>query len=264
MIRRPEEGMTLIVKTVTRLTVGLILIFGIYIVLHGHLTPGGGFAGGVIIALSFIHLMLAFGSKLALKKMSKSVASYFESIGATLFVTIAFLGFLTGVFFTNFLHTPGMELYRISSSGSILLSNIAISLKVGAGLFAGVRCPRGAETKSGRQRMIIYMMCLALFCVGVYCMLVKRNLIKIIIGVGIAEYAVNLFLILVAYKANGRAPIMDKHQTIRDMVDPLPQALVLTSIVIGLAVVALMVVLAVRIYEKYGTFDITEIRRLKG
>ncbi len=108
------------------------------------------------------------------------------------------------------------------------------------------------------------MMCLALFCVGVYCILVKRNLIKIIIGVGIVEYAVNLFLVLIAYRWDGRAPILDQTQEIKNMVDPLPQALVLTSIVIGLAVIALLVALAVRIYEKYGTFDITEIRRLKG
>ncbi|MBU3958757.1 MAG: hypothetical protein KKE91_02725, partial [Candidatus Omnitrophica bacterium] len=60
-MQNKEPGMTLIVKTITRLTVGLILLYGIYIVLHGHLTPGGGFAGGVIIALSFVHLMLAFG-----------------------------------------------------------------------------------------------------------------------------------------------------------------------------------------------------------
>ena len=112
--------------------------------------------------------------------------------------------------------------------------------------------------------MIAYMMCLALFCVGVYCVLVKRNLIKIIIGIGIAEYAVNLFLFLIAYRMNGRAPILEKDTEILNIVDPLPQALVLTSIVIGLAVVALMVALAVRIYQRYGTFDITEIRRLKG
>ena len=112
--------------------------------------------------------------------------------------------------------------------------------------------------------MIIYMMCLALFCVGVYCILVKRNLIKIIIGIGIVEYAVNLFLILIAYRWDGRAPILQEGVIVKDMVDPLPQALVLTSIVIGLAVIALLVALAVRIYEKYGTFDITEIRRLKG
>lgn len=112
--------------------------------------------------------------------------------------------------------------------------------------------------------MIIYMMCLALFCVGVYCILVKRNLIKIIIGIGIVEYAVNLFLILIAYRTNGRAPILSKESAITDMVDPLPQALVLTSIVIGLAVVALLVAIAVRIHSKYGTYDITEIRRLRG
>ena len=126
--------MTLIVKTITRLTVGLILLFGIYIVFHGHLTPGGGFAGGVIVALSFVHLMLAFGKDLALRKMSRSVASLFESIGAILFITIALMGFVGGYFFLNFISkgTP----FALFSAGTIPLSNIAICLKVGAGLFA--------------------------------------------------------------------------------------------------------------------------------
>jgi multicomponent Na+:H+ antiporter subunit C len=48
------------------------------------------------------------------------------------------------------------------------------------------------------------------------------------------------------------------------MVDPLPQALVLTAIVISLATTAFVIAVAIRIYEKYGTFDITKIRRLKG
>ena len=124
--------MTLIVKTITRLTVGLILVYGIYIVLHGHLTPGGGFAGGVIIALSFIHLMLAFGRDLALKKMSKSASSLFESIGAMLFITIALVGFVGGYFFFNFIGTG--EPFAFASAGTIPLSNIAICFKVGAGL----------------------------------------------------------------------------------------------------------------------------------
>ena len=127
--------MTIIVKTITRLTVGLILIFGIYIMLHGHLTPGGGFAGGVIVALSFIHLMLAFGKKDALRKMSKSAASYFESIGALAFLVIALAGIVLGYFFQNFLYY-GQETFTLFSSGSILLSNIAICIKVGAGLFS--------------------------------------------------------------------------------------------------------------------------------
>ncbi len=128
-----SKGMTLIVKTITRLTVGLILLFGIYIVLHGHISPGGGFAGGVIIALSFIHLMLAFGKEFALKKVSKSAASLFESVGAIMFLTIALLGFTGGYFFLNFINKG--ETFRLFSAGIIPLCNIAISFKVGAGLF---------------------------------------------------------------------------------------------------------------------------------
>lgn len=109
-----------------------------------------------------------------------------------------------------------------------------------------------------------YILCFILFSIGLYCVLRKRNIIKIIIGLGIIEYAVNLFFILVGYRTHGRAPILAKDQAIANIVDPLPQALVLTAIVIGLAVTALIVALAIRIYEKYGTFDITKIRRLRG
>jgi len=126
--------MTLIVKTITRLTVGLILLYGIYIVTHGHLTPGGGFAGGVIIALSFIHLTLAFGKEVALKKLSKEGTSILDSLGALIFLAIAILGFTGGYFFLNFIN-KGVP-FRLLSAGIIPLCNIAIALKVGAGLFA--------------------------------------------------------------------------------------------------------------------------------
>lgn len=129
----PRHGMSIIVKTVTRLTVGLIIIFGIYIVLHGHLTPGGGFAGGVIIALSFIHLTLAFGKDEALKIFSKRATKITESAGALMFLAIALLGFTGGYFFLNFIDKG--EQFRLFSSGIIPLANIAIALKVGAGLF---------------------------------------------------------------------------------------------------------------------------------
>ena len=138
MINSRQEnspGMSLIVKTVTRVTVGLILLYGIYIVIHGHISPGGGFAGGVIIALSFIHLMLAFGKDVALKKVSAPMASLFESIGAVMFLAIALAGFFGGYFFLNFFTNKG-EPFTIFSAGIIPLCNIAISLKVGAGLFA--------------------------------------------------------------------------------------------------------------------------------
>lgn len=134
MIDNPNTGMSLIVKTITRLTVGLILLFGIYIVLHGHLSPGGGFAGGVIVALSFVHLMLAFGKDMAMGKISRKLASNLESIGALMFLTVACLGFFGGSFFLNILNkgTP----FRLFSAGIIPFCNIAIGIKVGVGLFA--------------------------------------------------------------------------------------------------------------------------------
>ena len=129
----PQKGMTLIVKTITRLTVGLILLFGIYIVSHGHISPGGGFAGGVIIALSFIHIMLAFGKETAFKKVNHSIASFFESLGAIIFVTLAIVGIASGYFFLNFA-SKGKP-FDLFSAGLIPLYNLAICFKVGAGLF---------------------------------------------------------------------------------------------------------------------------------
>jgi multicomponent Na+:H+ antiporter subunit B len=56
------KGMTIIVKKTTQLIAGLVFLYGIYIIIHGHLTPGGGFAGGVVLAGSLILQILAFGS----------------------------------------------------------------------------------------------------------------------------------------------------------------------------------------------------------
>jgi len=112
--------------------------------------------------------------------------------------------------------------------------------------------------------MSIYIMCLILFLVGLYCVVRKRNLIKIIIGIGIMGYAVNLFLILIGYKDAAHSPIFAEDQIIKSMVDPLPQAIVSTTIVIGLSLTLILISIAIKIYEKYKTFDITKINKLKG
>ena len=120
--------------------------------------------------------------------------------------------------------------------------------------------------------VIPYVLCVVLFAVGLYAVAVKKNLIKIIIGVVIMHNAVNLFLVLLGYRhtaaGEGVAPIitplLDGQPFVQRSVDPVPQALILTSIVIGLSVLALMVVMAVRLHQKYGTFDMTKIRQLRG
>jgi multicomponent Na+:H+ antiporter subunit C len=113
-----------------------------------------------------------------------------------------------------------------------------------------------------------YALCLMLFVVGLYGVVVKRNLIKIIISLIIMESAVNMFIVMVGYRKDGIAPIMDKTMEagtfVQRSVDPIPQALVLTAIVIGLGVTAMTVAVAMRLYERYGTYDIKEIRKLKG
>ena len=112
--------------------------------------------------------------------------------------------------------------------------------------------------------MTVYLFCFALFLVGLYGVLTKRDLIKIILSLTIMAYSANLFLILFAYRAGALYPILSEGVNPGQMVDPLPQAMVLTSIVIELGTTALLVALAVRLYQKYKTFDITKIRRLSG
>ena len=113
-----------------------------------------------------------------------------------------------------------------------------------------------------------YLLAMLLLAIGIYAIVAKKNLIKIILGLIVVEYAVNLFLLLVGYRAGGIAPILSPGMTqesfVAHSVDPVPQALVLTSIVIGLGVLALLVALAIRLYDRFGTFDITEIRKLWG
>ncbi|MFA4843653.1 MAG: NADH-quinone oxidoreductase subunit K [Candidatus Margulisiibacteriota bacterium] len=112
--------------------------------------------------------------------------------------------------------------------------------------------------------MIIYLACIALLLIGIYCVAVKKNLIKIIIGLVIMEYAVNLFLVVLGYRRCGVDPIVLPGMAAKVCVDPMLQAMALSVIMIGLATTLLLVAIAMRIYERFGTFDITKIRNLKG
>ena len=130
------KGMTVIVKTISSWVKVLIFLFGIYIILFGHLTPGGGFAGGVILASSYVLLMLAFGREFVEKNLSLPVASKLDCAGAFLFAVIAILGFVFGgIFFVNFLVEKYGRPLELLSAGTIPYSNIAIGLKVAASLF---------------------------------------------------------------------------------------------------------------------------------
>ncbi len=111
---------------------------------------------------------------------------------------------------------------------------------------------------------VYYIGCFGLILIGLYIILVKSNLIKVIIGLSILDTGVNLFLISIGYIKKGTAPIFSKSGIeAKNMVDPVPQALVLTAIVIGVAVLALALSLAIRLYQHYGTLNLRKIREQK-
>jgi len=104
-----------------------------------------------------------------------------------------------------------------------------------------------------------------LILIGLYGVITKRNLIKILIGLSLMDTGVNVLLVSLGYVENGNAPILTSiiKNNSGAFVDPVPQALVLTAIVIGIAILALGLAVTIKIYEKYGTLDISKIRGLK-
>ena len=103
---------------------------------------------------------------------------------------------------------------------------------------------------------------LLLILVAIAGLILTDNLIKKIVSLNILNSALVILFVWWGSLSGSEAPIL--LSGVQDIVDPLPQALVVTSIVIGLGVTTLAIALCIRLYEKYGTFDISEIRRLKG
>ena len=128
-------GMTVIVKTITRWTAALIFLYGAYMVLYGHLSVGGGFAGGIILACSYVIMILAYGGKETIHALPKVIAAHLDSVGALAFLLLAVIGMFVGggYFFSNW-WMKGHQ-FRVFSAGIIPLANVAIALKVCVSLF---------------------------------------------------------------------------------------------------------------------------------
>lgn len=103
---------------------------------------------------------------------------------------------------------------------------------------------------------------LGLILIGLYAATASRHLMRIVLGLVLIESGANLFLVAVGYRADAAAPILVNGTLPGAMVDPLPQALVLTAIVIGVGVLALALALVIRVHEAYGTLDNTLLAEL--
>ena len=126
---RKTEPASLVLYTGCRLLFPLILIFGTYIFIHGHLTPGGGFQGGAIIASGFLLIYLGCRER----RISRITSNLAESLGGLIFVVIGLLGLAFGDYFlSNFL--PKGTANTLFSAGIIPIIYIAIGFKVGSEL----------------------------------------------------------------------------------------------------------------------------------
>ena len=115
---------------------------------------------------------------------------------------------------------------------------------------------------------IEYAFAMTIFALGLYCVISKRNLIKKIIGLAVMTDGIHLFLISLGFRTGGIVPIVQNLADLSELntfaVDPLPQALVLTSIVINLSVTALALSMAINAFKKFNTLNTNEMRGLQG
>lgn len=115
-----------------------------------------------------------------------------------------------------------------------------------------------------------YTIAMLMVTLGIYCLLFKRNIIKLVIGLAVMTDGIHLLLISMGYRPGGIAPIVtggltqNLPQFAGTAVDPIPQALVLTSIVIGICITALALSLSIYAYRHHGTLDLSRLRRLRG
>jgi len=137
--------MTVVVRTIARILLPISLIFGAYVIMHGHLTPGGGFQGGAVAASGLALVVVAFGAKRLSGK--KGLLSVLESLGGVAFAALGFLG-LGVTFFANVLARNGGLFGNpvpygpnpgdLNTAGTLPLMNWAVGFKVLAGLGAVV------------------------------------------------------------------------------------------------------------------------------
>jgi multisubunit Na+/H+ antiporter MnhB subunit len=148
MSRTP--GMTLIVKTVVRLIVWLIFLYGIYIILHGHLSPGGGFGGGVVLALGLLGMLLAYGRGFIAEWLPLPVLRRVDYSSLLLFVAAGLLGLAAGGAFLLNVLAKG-RLFSVFSAGLIPILNILIGIKVGLSLFFAVLALAEFDLEKGAE-----------------------------------------------------------------------------------------------------------------
>jgi len=162
------KEMSRIVRTVANITFPFMLIFGFYIVLHGHLTPGGGFQGGAVVGSAVALIIVAHGGRKAATYFNKKHFGLAEATALLIFIMVALAGIIAGAFFYNFLTgkdmpfgdqpEEGSNLGNLNTGGTVPIMNIAVGLEVVCAfgvilmyLLQGLKYAKEDETVTGGE-----------------------------------------------------------------------------------------------------------------
>lgn len=113
---------TIIVQTISRLMIPFIQLFGLYIIIHGPISPGGGFQGGVIVGASMILLAISFGLSEAEKRATHGLRLMLDTSGAVLFTMVGVAGILAGGKFLEYTVIPIPMMTASEVSGLLILA----------------------------------------------------------------------------------------------------------------------------------------------
>ena len=260
--RHHEPKNDAILQLAAKILVPVILLYGMYIVLNGHLSPGGGFSGGAVMGAGLILYLNAFGFQKTERFFTYRTFRWITFLALMTYAALKSYSFYTGANHIESgipLGTPG----AILSSGFILPLNICVGLIVMCTMYAFYTLFR----KGGMTAMLTIIqehleeiVAVLLFAIGFTTLLLQRNLIKKIIGFNIMDTAIYLLLTSVGYIEGRTAPILtDGIISAQYYINPIPAGLVLTGIVVSVSVTALMLSLTVRLYRRYHTLDIDRI-----
>ncbi len=248
----------LMLKLVTRLLLPLAVLVTVHLFLRGHNLPGGGFIAGLVLAIAMVLLSIAHGEDWVNDRLRSDFRRWLAAGLLIAALTGAGSWMLGHPFLTSTYDYPVLPLVGAVPLASASLFDLGVFLAVVGGTMVML-------TSIGRLRadpgngIVLMELLVAIFVgvltgSGVYLMLRARTF-DLVLGLTLLSYAVNLLIFVMGRLTVGRPPILDAAQapTLANYADPLPQALVLTAIVISFAMTALLLVIALVARAETGT-----------
>ncbi len=253
--------MSIVVSFIVRLLAPFIAIFAVYVIINGHVTPGGGFQGGAVLGGLFIALSIVLGPEQVTPAACRSVSGRGCSIAAPLaFVSMGMLGLALTGYYLGFPHDPRLEL---------------AAQRDGARHRDRHRRGRRGDLRNAVQRTggpvmlaalwdnLDYAASMVLFLIGLYVVIAKNNLIKKFLGLNIMETAIFTFIVALGRRRRWDASDHGPRRARRPSRAPSPRRSSSPASWSRSRTTALALSLIIRIYQQRGTIEADELREME-